>query len=101
VHDVTIKNSDYVMNEYLVKTSDVRLNLTRVTTHCLRNHTQKLAAVVDGGYTYTSTDSGVTWTERNSSGARDWQSIVSSSDGTVRDLMHGIMQGARHHGCKC
>jgi len=42
----------------------------------------KLAAVVDGGYIYTSDDSGVTWTERTSAGSRDWASITSSSDGT-------------------
>jgi photosystem II stability/assembly factor-like uncharacterized protein len=42
----------------------------------------KLAAVVDGGYIYTSTDSGATWTERTGSGSRSWTSITSSSDGT-------------------
>ncbi len=41
----------------------------------------KLAAVVNGGYIYTSTDSGSTWVERQSSGQRDWYSIASSSDG--------------------
>ena len=42
----------------------------------------KLAAVVNGGYIYTSTDSGVTWTERQGAGSRQWWSIASSSDGT-------------------
>lgn len=42
----------------------------------------KLAAVVNGGYIYTSTDSGATWTERTNSGSGDWMSIASSSDGT-------------------
>jgi hypothetical protein len=42
----------------------------------------KLAAVVSGGYIYTSTDSGASWTERTSAGLREWQSITSSSDGT-------------------
>ena len=44
-----------------------------------------LAAVVGGmanGYIYTSTDSGVTWTERTSAGSRRWGSITSSTDGT-------------------
>ncbi len=40
----------------------------------------KLAAVVGGGQIYTSTDSGITWTARDSN--RSWRSIASSSDGT-------------------
>jgi cysteine-rich repeat protein len=39
-----------------------------------------LAAVVSNGQIYTSTDSGVTWTARES--ARAWRWITSSSDGT-------------------
>jgi len=34
-----------------------------------------------GGYIYTSTDSGVNWTEQTSVGIRNWASIASSSDG--------------------
>ena len=41
----------------------------------------KLAAVVYGGYIYTSTDSGVTWTARTNV-SRNWYSITSSGDGT-------------------
>ncbi len=51
----------------------------------------KLAAVVYGGYIYTSTDSGATWTERTNRGSSEWWSIASSSDGTrlaVCDLTH-------------
>ncbi|MBI4745297.1 MAG: hypothetical protein HY786_01820 [Deltaproteobacteria bacterium] len=43
----------------------------------------KLVAVVNGGLggqIYTSTDSGLTWTARDSS--RTWYSVASSSDGT-------------------
>jgi len=45
-----------------------------------------LAAAVGGyngqtGYIYTSTDGGVTWTERTTSGQRNWTSITSSADG--------------------
>jgi len=39
----------------------------------------KLVAAVNGGQVYTSTDSGVTWTPRDSS--RNWQSVASSSNG--------------------
>ncbi|MFA6463584.1 MAG: hypothetical protein WCV55_01105 [Candidatus Paceibacterota bacterium] len=39
----------------------------------------KLAAVVEGGQIYTSIDSGMTWTPRDSN--RRWYSITSSSDG--------------------
>ena len=44
----------------------------------------KLAAVAYGGYIYTSTDSGATWTERRPTTGvtRNWYSITSSSDGT-------------------
>jgi hypothetical protein len=44
----------------------------------------KLAAGVWGGYIYTSTDSGTTWTERRPTTGtiRNWYSITSSSDGT-------------------
>ena len=39
----------------------------------------KLAAVVNGGLIYTSTNSGVTWTPRAATG--EWYSIASSADG--------------------
>jgi len=42
----------------------------------------KLAACVYGGYIYTSTDGGITWTEQTSAGYRRWISIAMSSDGT-------------------
>ena len=42
----------------------------------------KLAAVVENGSIYTSTDSGATWIEQTSAGSRYWSSITSSSDGT-------------------
>lgn len=41
----------------------------------------KLAAVVDGGYIYTSSDGGVVWDERQGAGELGWMDIVSSSDG--------------------
>jgi hypothetical protein len=40
----------------------------------------KLAAFVLGGQIYTSTDSGVTWTARDSN--RSWSSMASSADGS-------------------
>ena len=45
---------------------------------------QKLAAAQFGGYIYTSTDSGVTWSQQTNSSYRFWHTIASSSDGTVR-----------------
>jgi photosystem II stability/assembly factor-like uncharacterized protein len=42
----------------------------------------KLAFGDNGGYIYTSTDSGATWTERTTMGSNQWISIASSSDGT-------------------
>jgi hypothetical protein len=53
-----------------------------------RTSSQKLAAGDnaggEGGYIYTSTDSGATWTEQTNAGTNDWDSIASSSDGAVR-----------------
>jgi photosystem II stability/assembly factor-like uncharacterized protein len=42
-----------------------------------------MAAIKQYGYIYTSSDSGVTWTARTSSGQKYWESLASSSDGTV------------------
>ncbi len=41
----------------------------------------KLAAVSYFDYIYTSTNSGVSWTQQTASGSREWWSITSSSDG--------------------
>jgi photosystem II stability/assembly factor-like uncharacterized protein len=41
-----------------------------------------LAAVVYGGYIYTSSSTGASWTQQTGSGARNWWSIASSADGT-------------------
>jgi photosystem II stability/assembly factor-like uncharacterized protein len=48
------------------------------------HHAQKLAAVVQGGSIYKSTDSGVTWAEQTIAGSGSWNSIASSSNGSVR-----------------
>jgi photosystem II stability/assembly factor-like uncharacterized protein len=42
----------------------------------------KLVAAVNGGYIYTSTDSGVNWGPQTTSGQESWTCIASSSDGT-------------------
>jgi len=42
----------------------------------------QLLAAYDNGYLHTSSDSGLTWTERTSSGQRNWKSVALSSDGT-------------------
>ncbi len=43
----------------------------------------KMAAAISGGYIYTSTNSGSTWTNQSgSSGAADWSALASSADGT-------------------
>jgi photosystem II stability/assembly factor-like uncharacterized protein len=42
----------------------------------------KLVAVALGGQIYTSADSGVSWTARETDSSRYWQSVASSSDGT-------------------
>jgi hypothetical protein len=42
----------------------------------------KLAAAVQDGDIYTSTNGGTTWTDRTAAGSRSWRTITSSSDGT-------------------
>jgi photosystem II stability/assembly factor-like uncharacterized protein len=41
-----------------------------------------LIAAVYGGYLYTSTDYGATWTQQTGSGSQYWSSVASSADGT-------------------
>ncbi len=42
----------------------------------------KLAAVVNGGHIFTSTNYGATWTDRATLGNQSWTSIASSGDGS-------------------
>ena len=42
----------------------------------------KQTAVVSGGFIYTSSDSGVNWTQKTNDAARNWISVAMSSDGT-------------------
>ena len=44
--------------------------------------TKLIAAEYYAGHIYTSTDSGITWTERASAGVRNWHKVSSSADGT-------------------
>ncbi len=69
------------------------------TTDPIQLKLQKLAAVVFGGYIWTSTDSGVNWTQRTTDASRDWVSIASSSDGTVRQVgkQAATAAGIPHH----
>ena len=53
---------------------------------------QKMAAVVDNGNIYTSSDSGVTWTSRAS--VQPWRGIASSADGTKLVAVAGDSGGA-------
>ena len=58
----------------------------------------KLAAVVSGGFIYTSSDSGATWTEQTAAGSRYWQSIASSSDGTKLAAVESEWNGTNYVG---
>ncbi len=42
-----------------------------------------VGAAVDGGYLYTSSDSGENWLERTGAGLRNWKAIALSEDGSV------------------
>ena len=42
----------------------------------------KLVTADDGGYIYTSINSGATWTQRTDAGSRYWRTFTSSDDGT-------------------
>jgi len=41
----------------------------------------KMVAVINGGYIYTSQDSGATWAQQTGSGSRNWVAVESSDDG--------------------
>lgn len=43
----------------------------------------KLAAIDYGGYIYTSTNGGTSWTQQVGAGVRNWISISTSSDGSI------------------
>ena len=53
----------------------------------------KLVAAPSTGYIYTSSDSGVTWTEQTGSGSRSWKALTSSSDGTKLAAVSGGATG--------
>jgi hypothetical protein len=72
----------------------VLLDLTHPGRLPTASYAQKLAAVVNGGSIWTSTDAGISWTERLDDESRSWYSIASSSDGMVRFWMHAISQAA-------
>jgi hypothetical protein len=42
----------------------------------------KLVSIVDGGFIYTSANSGVSWTEQSGAGSRSWWGVASSADGS-------------------
>ncbi|MEJ6577009.1 MAG: hypothetical protein QNL49_01055 [Actinomycetota bacterium] len=62
-----------------ISTAGVR-KWTSIASSCTG---EKLAAVVQNGYIYTSINSGSIWTEHDSLGIKNWKSITSSRDGTV------------------
>ena len=43
----------------------------------------------NGGYIYTSINSGYNWTQQTGSGARDWEAIASSADGKILFAVEG------------
>jgi photosystem II stability/assembly factor-like uncharacterized protein len=61
------------------KTSDATRSWYSITSSA---DGTKLAAVVNGGYIYTSIDSGNTWVQRTSDTTRNWQFITSDASGT-------------------
>ena len=58
----------------------------------------KLAAVVTGGQIYTSTDSGATWTARDSN--RNWMDIASDSTGASLQSCVSMLGGLSIHACR-
>ena len=43
----------------------------------------------NGGYIYTSINSGYNWTQQTGSGARNWEAIASSADGKILFAVEG------------
>jgi len=81
--DVYTININYTGGIYRITDNAVlrlskKLNWQSVTSS---TNGMKLAACIDGGYIYTSTDGGLTWTERTGAGMRSWVGITGSADG--------------------
>jgi hypothetical protein len=55
-----------------------------------------LAAVVNGGYIYTSSNSGTNWIQQNVPPSANWQSIASSEDGTRLAAVSSAVSGVSH-----
>jgi len=60
----------------------LRTNIQFSTAVASSTDGTKLVAAVFGGRIYTSTDSGVTWTNQNDSSSRNWAAVASSADGS-------------------
>jgi len=90
VHRAPIFDDGPIVCACLVQGHPATLDLTHLPSH----HAQNLAAVVNPGYIYTSTDAGVTWTEQTNASSSSWQAIASSSNGIVRVWMQAITQYA-------
>jgi hypothetical protein len=60
----------------------------------------KLVATVNGGYIYTSIDSGATWNQQTSFGPQIWTTVSSSSDGTklVAAAYYGYLYASPNSG---
>ena len=76
---IACSTSMFGQNFVWTQTSAPNLNWEAITSS---SDGTKLAAVVYGDYIYTSTNSGVTWTQQTNSGSRTWSCIASSADGT-------------------
>ena len=74
--------------QYILKTSNygTSWNITSAPSKSWReidmsSDGSRIVAVVYGGFIWTSSDSGVSWSQQNGSGSRNWLSVASSSSG--------------------
>jgi len=77
-NDQTFLTTDCTIGDWTQQNGSGKRNWKSVTSDSTG---QYLAAVVNGGYIYTSINSGETWIERTDAGSRSWYSIASDSTG--------------------
>ena len=66
----------------------------------ISNNGERLTAIVENGYIYTSSDSGATWTARTSAGSRNWRYLAASSDGKnlIATVYSGFIYTSNNYG---
>jgi len=97
--DINVNGTDYgSLSAGLLSALETKWNLNTLTGSfrgiVSSADGMKVVAVVQGGYIYTSTDSGLTWVQRASAGWHYWHSVASSADGKKLVAVAGGWNGS-------